>query len=244
MRVCSSRSATVQTPATSATGSRWDRRRPRSSLDVVRRRLPPDPCGAGQPPDLQLLRRAPLIVDERVYGHLTLSRYEVRPFEHSARPHRASVRRTSGDRHQQREPVHAARGADPHRRGGQRRQGFVPRHDEPRDPHADERRDRDERAAARHRPVSRASASSPRSSAPSGESLLGIINDILDFSKIDAGRLELETHPFDLRACVESAFDLVTEPAARKGLELAFLIDPALPRRRERRRHSASARCS
>ncbi|MGH7787774.1 MAG: GAF domain-containing protein, partial [Candidatus Binatia bacterium] len=63
----------------------------------------------------------------------------------------------------------------------------------------------------------------------SGEALLGIINDILDFSKIDAGRLELETNPFDLRACIESAFDLVTEPAARKGLELAFLIDPALP---------------
>ncbi len=63
----------------------------------------------------------------------------------------------------------------------------------------------------------------------SGESLLGIINDILDFSKIDAGRLELEVSPFDLRACIESAFDLVTEPAARKGLELAFLIDPAVP---------------
>jgi GAF domain-containing protein/CheY-like chemotaxis protein/HPt (histidine-containing phosphotransfer) domain-containing protein len=63
----------------------------------------------------------------------------------------------------------------------------------------------------------------------SGEALLGIINDILDFSKIDAGRLELERHPFDLRACVESAFDLVAEPAARKGIELAFLIDPALP---------------
>ena len=63
----------------------------------------------------------------------------------------------------------------------------------------------------------------------SGESLLGIINDILDFSKIDAGRLELEQHPFDLRACIESAFDLVSEPAARKGLELAFLIDPAVP---------------
>ena len=63
----------------------------------------------------------------------------------------------------------------------------------------------------------------------SGESLLGIINDILDFSKIDAGRLELEQHPFDMRACIESAFDLVTEPAARKGLELAFLIDPAVP---------------
>jgi signal transduction histidine kinase/DNA-binding response OmpR family regulator len=63
----------------------------------------------------------------------------------------------------------------------------------------------------------------------SGETLLGLINDILDFSKIDAGRLELEEHPFDLRACVESAFDLVTEPAARKGLELAFVIDPDVP---------------
>ena len=63
----------------------------------------------------------------------------------------------------------------------------------------------------------------------SGESLLGIINDILDFSKIDAGRMELELSPFDLRGCIESAFDLITEPAARKGLELAFLIDPAVP---------------
>jgi signal transduction histidine kinase/CheY-like chemotaxis protein len=63
----------------------------------------------------------------------------------------------------------------------------------------------------------------------SGETLLGIINDILDFSKIDAGRLELEAHPFDLRQCIESAFDLVTEPAARTGIELAFLIDSALP---------------
>ena len=43
----------------------------------------------------------------------------------------------------------------------------------------------------------------------SGDSLLGIINDILDFSKIEAGGLELEQQPFDLRACVEDALDLV-----------------------------------
>jgi GAF domain-containing protein/DNA-binding response OmpR family regulator/HPt (histidine-containing phosphotransfer) domain-containing protein len=63
----------------------------------------------------------------------------------------------------------------------------------------------------------------------SGESLLGVINDILDFSKIDAGRLDLEAQPFDVRECVESAFDLVAEPAARKGLDLAFIVDPAAP---------------
>jgi signal transduction histidine kinase/CheY-like chemotaxis protein/HPt (histidine-containing phosphotransfer) domain-containing protein len=63
----------------------------------------------------------------------------------------------------------------------------------------------------------------------SGESLLGVINDILDFSKIEAGALELERQPFDLRECVESAFDLLAEPAARKGIDLAFIIDESVP---------------
>ncbi|MGI8553263.1 MAG: GAF domain-containing protein, partial [Dehalococcoidia bacterium] len=63
----------------------------------------------------------------------------------------------------------------------------------------------------------------------SGENLLTIINDILDFSKIDAGRLELEEAPFDLRECVEGALDLVAMPAGRKGLDLAYLIDSDVP---------------
>ncbi len=70
----------------------------------------------------------------------------------------------------------------------------------------------------------------------SGEALLTIINDILDFSKIEADRLELENQPFDLRECVESALDLLAASAAEKGLDLAYLIDPADPRSHRRRR--------
>jgi signal transduction histidine kinase/DNA-binding response OmpR family regulator/HPt (histidine-containing phosphotransfer) domain-containing protein len=63
----------------------------------------------------------------------------------------------------------------------------------------------------------------------SGEALLNIINDILDFSKIEADRLELEQQPFDLRACVESALDLLANNASQKGLDLAYSLDPKTP---------------
>ncbi|NTV62202.1 MAG: response regulator [Oscillochloris sp.] len=63
----------------------------------------------------------------------------------------------------------------------------------------------------------------------SGESLLTIINDILDLSKIESGRLELEQHSFNLHECVESALDLVVTTAHAKGLDLASLIEPAVP---------------
>jgi PAS domain S-box-containing protein len=63
----------------------------------------------------------------------------------------------------------------------------------------------------------------------SGDALLGIINDILDLSKIEAGKLELESHPFVLRDSVEAALDLVAASAAAKGLDLASLLDPKAP---------------
>ncbi len=63
----------------------------------------------------------------------------------------------------------------------------------------------------------------------SGDSLLTIINDILDFSKIESGKIELETHPYDLHQCVEEALELLAPKAAEKGLELVALIDPAAP---------------
>ena len=64
-----------------------------------------------------------------------------------------------------------------------------------------------------------------------GETLLTLINDILDFSKIEAGKLDLEEHPFQLRTCIEEAFDLITNKAVEKGLELAFQIDASVPRK-------------
>ncbi len=63
----------------------------------------------------------------------------------------------------------------------------------------------------------------------SGDALLTIINDILDFSKIEAGRMELENQPFNVRECVESAIDLLATRAANKGLELAYMVDQAVP---------------
>ena len=63
----------------------------------------------------------------------------------------------------------------------------------------------------------------------SGEALLTIINDILDFSKIEAGRFELDAHPFALSTTIEGALDVMGPIAAKKGLELAYDLDPGLP---------------
>jgi len=63
----------------------------------------------------------------------------------------------------------------------------------------------------------------------SGDSLLTVINDILDFSKIEEGKMEMESQPFDLRACVESALDLLAPKAAETGLDLAYVMDESAP---------------
>ncbi|MBY0276076.1 response regulator [Candidatus Binatia bacterium] len=63
----------------------------------------------------------------------------------------------------------------------------------------------------------------------SADSLLEILNDILDLSKIEAGRLELEEIDFDPRQLAENVVELLAEPAQRKGLELAYAVDAAVP---------------
>ena len=63
----------------------------------------------------------------------------------------------------------------------------------------------------------------------SGEFLLTIINDILDFSKIDAGKLDLEVIPFDIRNLVDEVLDILAERAGQKGLELIGLVYATTP---------------
>jgi len=63
----------------------------------------------------------------------------------------------------------------------------------------------------------------------SGETLLALINDILDFSKIEAKKMDLERHPFDLRACVEQAADLLAPKASEKNIDLVMVLGSDLP---------------
>ena len=70
-----------------------------------------------------------------------------------------------------------------------------------------------------------------QTSKASAEALLSIINDILDFSKIEAGKLSFEPLPFDLRAALEEAADLLAARASEKGVELVVDYAPDAPRR-------------
>ena len=63
----------------------------------------------------------------------------------------------------------------------------------------------------------------------SSESLLNIINEILDFSKIESGKMDLDSRPFNLRACVEETIDLLAPKATEKKLDLVYQMDEAIP---------------
>ena len=59
--------------------------------------------------------------------------------------------------------------------------------------------------------------------------LLGLVNDILDFSKIEAGKLELEATEFRLDEVMNNIATLVSNQAARKGIELLNALAPDVP---------------
>ncbi|NTV95573.1 MAG: response regulator, partial [Thiobacillus sp.] len=65
----------------------------------------------------------------------------------------------------------------------------------------------------------------------SSETLRGLISDVLDLAKIEAGRLELERIPFDLRDLLDDALDLIAPQAMAKGVEIYSIPAPDLPDR-------------
>jgi signal transduction histidine kinase/DNA-binding response OmpR family regulator len=62
-----------------------------------------------------------------------------------------------------------------------------------------------------------------------GQHLLTLINDILDMAKIEAGRMQVESQPTDLRQLLEDVRMIVAQRAAHKGLSLSVELDPGLP---------------
>ncbi len=63
----------------------------------------------------------------------------------------------------------------------------------------------------------------------SGESLLSVINDILDFSKMEAGKLDLDNAPFDVRERLGDALKSLAYRAHSKGLELVCDVAGDVP---------------
>ncbi|MDO8281640.1 MAG: response regulator [Thermodesulfovibrionia bacterium] len=60
------------------------------------------------------------------------------------------------------------------------------------------------------------------------EALLSLINDILDISKIEAGNMELEHIPFDLKEVVEGVAEGLNVRAKDKEVELICYVDPGI----------------
>ena len=63
----------------------------------------------------------------------------------------------------------------------------------------------------------------------SGEVLLTVINDILDYSKLEAGAVDLEQRPFEMRAVLREASEIVLGQLEGKGLWYAQDVAEAVP---------------
>jgi signal transduction histidine kinase/CheY-like chemotaxis protein len=62
-----------------------------------------------------------------------------------------------------------------------------------------------------------------------GVVLLDTLNDVLDFAKLEAGGVDLEARPFDLRALMNKVAGMFEAQTLAKGLDLALRVDPACP---------------
>ncbi|XP_023548203.1 histidine kinase 4-like [Cucurbita pepo subsp. pepo] len=62
-----------------------------------------------------------------------------------------------------------------------------------------------------------------------GKALIALINEVLDRAKIEAGKLELEAVPFDLRLILDDVLSLFSEKSRHKGVELAVFVSDRVP---------------
>lgn len=62
-----------------------------------------------------------------------------------------------------------------------------------------------------------------------GRALIKLMNEVLDRAKIEAGKLELEAVPFDLRSILDDVLSLFSEKSRHKGIELAVLVSDKVP---------------
>ncbi|CAK9326778.1 unnamed protein product [Citrullus colocynthis] len=62
-----------------------------------------------------------------------------------------------------------------------------------------------------------------------GKALIALINEVLDRAKIEAGKLELEAVPFDLRLILDDVLSLFSEKSRHKGVELAVFVSDKVP---------------
>ncbi|MCU7375119.1 hypothetical protein PEC18_30950 [Paucibacter sp. O1-1] len=60
-------------------------------------------------------------------------------------------------------------------------------------------------------------------------SLLSLLNDILDYSKIDAGKLELETHSFELESVAQELSTILSGNQSDKAVEILFDLPIDIP---------------
>ncbi|MDO0825226.1 response regulator [Desulfosporosinus nitroreducens] len=78
-------------------------------------------------------------------------------------------------------------------------------------------------------PLEREQASYLAEVKASTDALLLLINDILDYSKIEAGKLLIETIPFNLHRLVEESVSLFSPKANEKDVELVLFIASGVP---------------
>jgi signal transduction histidine kinase len=63
----------------------------------------------------------------------------------------------------------------------------------------------------------------------STHSLLKVVNDILDYSRIEAGKLDVESHPFNCRETIRQVVALFHVTAIQKNIKINLSISEDIP---------------